>query len=144
MIIPKRKASDYQRPEIINEFDEIYQYIQQKKTLQEIQILMKDKLTTSETEKLYLSVLKELRQVKDRQRGLIAIGLILLTLGSWLCFRNISNILHQISIKTGDENFYVTSSFFEFAHPFWLIIFGSMAMSGLLLVLSNLFQKPRI
>lgn len=144
MIIPKRKASDYQRPEIVNEFEEIFKYIQEKRTLREIQVIMEGKMSDEAIEKLYIKVLKELRKAQDRKRGMIIIGLIMLGLGLWLSLRNISNILHQMSVKTGDENFYVTTSFFEFAHPFWLLIFGTMAVSGLILVLTNLFQKIKI
>ncbi len=144
MIIPKRKASDYQRPEIVNEFDEIHKYIQEKRTLREIQVIMEGRMSDEAIEKLYIRVLKEIRRAKDRQRGFIIIGLIFLSIGLWLSLRNISNILHQMRVKTGDENFYVKNSFFEFAHPFWLLIFGTMVVSGLILVLTNLFQKPRI
>lgn len=87
MIIPKRKASDYQRPEIVNEFDEIHKYIQEKRTLREIQVIMEGRMSDEAIEKLYIRVLKEVRRAKDRQRGFIIIGLIFLSIGLWLSIR---------------------------------------------------------
>jgi uncharacterized membrane protein (UPF0182 family) len=144
MIIPKRKAEDYTPPAIINEYDQIFVYVRQKKNLTQIKELMAGKLDEAKIEKIYTNVLRDWRKVQDKQRGSIFMGFALLGSGVWLISRNLQSILTQMKQKTGDENFYVTTSFFEFKHPFWLIIFGTMAVIGFILLITNAFKKVKI
>lgn len=144
MIIPKRKAEDYTPPAIINEYDEIFVYISQKKNLAQIKQIMKDRLDEAMIEKMYTNVLRDLRKAQDKQKGSIFMGFVLLGSGIWLITRNLQSILVQIQQKTGDENFYVNDSFFEFKHPFWLLIFGTMAIIGFILLITNAFKKIKI
>lgn len=144
MIIPKRKAEDYTPPAIINEYDQIFVYIRQKKNLAQIKEAMAGKLDEQTIEKLYLNVLRDVRKAQDKQKGAVFMGFTLLGSGIWLISRNLQSILHQIQQRTGDENFYVSDSFFEFKHPFWLIIFGTMAVAGFILLLTNVFKKIKI
>lgn len=144
MIIPKRKAEDYTPPAIINEYDQIFVYIQEKKNLAQIKELMAGKLDETKIEKIYLNVLRDFRKARDKQNATIMMGFVFLGTGVWLIFRNLQSILQQMQQKTGDENFYVTSSFFEFRHPFWLLIFGTMAVIGFILLVTNVFKKIKI
>ncbi|KOY86137.1 hypothetical protein AD998_08245 [bacterium 336/3] len=144
MIIPKRKAEDYTPPAIINEYDQIHVYIKEGKNLTEVKGLMPTAMPDEQIEKIYMNVLKHTREARDKKRGVIAIGLFLFFMGLWLGLRNIGNILKQMSVKSGDENFYVTTSFFEFQHPFWLLLFGTMVVAGMILLVNGLFTKIRI
>ncbi|MFN3315871.1 MAG: hypothetical protein ACK40K_03600 [Raineya sp.] len=144
MIIPKRKAEDYTPPAIINEYDQIFVYIREKKNLAQIKEIMAGKLDEAIIEKIYLNVLRDVRKVQDKQKGLVVMGFILLGTGILLIFRNLQSILNQMQQKTGDENFYVNNSFFEFKHPFWLLIFGTMAVIGFILLITNAFKKIKI
>lgn len=144
MIIPKRKAEDYTPPAIINEYDQIFVYISQKKTLAQIKEIMAGKIEEAMVEKMYVNVLRDLRKAQDKQKGSVIMGFILLGSGVWLIFRNLQSILVQMQQKTGDENFYVNNSFFEFKHPFWLLIFGTMAVIGFILLITNAFKKVKI
>jgi len=144
MIIPKRKAEDYTPPAIINEYDQIIVYIKEGKNLTQIKGLMPTAMPDEQIEKIYISALKHIREAKDKKRGLIVIGLFLFLTGLWLGLRNIGNILNQIRVKSGDENFFVKSNFFEFQHPFWLLLFGTMAMAGMILLINGIFNKPKI
>ncbi|GAB4125792.1 MAG: hypothetical protein OHK0045_00520 [Raineya sp.] len=144
MIIPKRKAEDYTPPAIINEYDQIFVYVQQKKNLAQIKELMAGKLDDAKIERMYLNVLRDFRKAKDRHKATIMTGFILLGVGIWLIFRNLQSILQQMQQKRGDENLYVNSSFFEFKHPFWLLVFGTMAVIGFILLITNAFKKIKI
>jgi uncharacterized membrane protein (UPF0182 family) len=144
MIIPKRRADDYTPPAIINEYDQIHQYIREGKTLSQIKSLMSNAISEEKIDQMYLHVLRHLREAKDEKTGTIVMGFILFFVGLWLSVRNVSSILQQIQTTKGDENFYVTSSFFEFKHPFWLLIFGTMFVSGLILLVNGVFKKIRI
>jgi len=144
MIIPKRKAEDYTPPAIINEYDQIFVYIRQKKNLAQIKELMAGKLDEAKIEKIYTNVLRDWRKAQDKQKGSIFMGFTLLGSGVWLISRNLQSILTQMQQKTGDENFYVTTSFFEFKHPFWLLIFGTMTVIGFILLVTSTFKKVKI
>ena len=144
MIIPKRKAEDYTPPSIINEYDQIFVYIQEKKNLSQVKEIMAGKLDETMIEKMYLNVLRDVRKAQDKQRGTLVMGFVLLGVGILLILRNLQSILNQMQQKTGDENFYVNNSFFEFKHPFWLLIFGTMAVIGFILLITNAFKKIKI
>lgn len=144
MIIPKRRADDYTPPDIINEYDQIFVYIREKKNLAQIKEIMAGQLDEALIEKMYLNVLRDLRKAQDKQKGSVIMGFVLLGSGLWLIFRNLRSILNQMQQKTGDENFYVTDTFFEFKHPFWLLIFGTMAIIGFILLITNAFKKIKI
>ncbi len=144
MIIPKRKAEDYTPPAIINEYDQIFVYIREKKNLDQIKEIMAGQLDDAIIEKMYVNVLRDVRKAQDKQKGSVVMGFVLLGSGLWLIFRNLQSILNQMQQKTGDENFYVTDTFFEFKHPFWLLIFGTMAVIGFILLITNAFKKIKI
>ncbi len=144
MIIPKRKAEDYTPPAIINEYDQIFVYIREKKNLAQIKEIMAGQLDEAIIEKMYVNVLRDVRKAQDKQKGSVIMGFVLLGSGLWLIFRNLRSILNQMQQKTGDENFYVTDTFFEFKHPFWLLIFGTMTIVGFILLITNAFKKIKI
>jgi hypothetical protein len=144
MIIPKRKAEDYTPPAIINEYDQIFVYIREKKNLAQIKDIMAGQLDEAIIEKMYVNVLRDVRKAQDKQKGSVIMGFVLLGSGLWLIFRNLRSILNQMQQKTGDENLYVTDTFFEFKHPFWLLIFGTMTIIGFILLITNAFKKIKI
>ncbi|MDX1904865.1 MAG: hypothetical protein SFU27_11975 [Thermonemataceae bacterium] len=144
MIIPKRKAEDYTPPSVINEYDQIYEYIKAKKTLAEIKMLVA--MPEEQTEKMYIKVLKSIREQKDKKMGVFVMGATFFVAGLSFLVLNIKSILFQIgqnnsqTRQTIEEN----SKFFEFQHPLWLLIFGLMTTIGLLLVIGSIFSKPKM
>lgn len=142
MILPKRNAENYLPPLIINEYDQIHAYIKQGKRLPEIKQMIA--LPAEQVEKMYISVLRNSRNVKDRKIAKVTTGVLLAVAGFLLIRANMLGILKSIQAKKGDENLYNTSHFYELQHPFWLLVFGLMLIMGLILLIDGVFSKSKI